>query len=80
MVWQLSMSSKLGVQHFSNEDISQHLMSDETKHENDLEVKRILRESYDRAKNVLQVNLLKYIKLRNSISNNSAYAGSSPQK
>ena len=80
MVWQLSMSSKLGMQHFSDEDISQHLMSDETKHENDLEVKRILGESYDRAKNILQVNLLKYIKLRNSISNDSAYAGSSPQK
>ena len=78
MVWQLSMSPKLGIQHFSKD--RQNMMSDETKHENDLEVKRILRESYDRAKNILQVNLLKHIKLRNSISNDSAYAGSSPQK
>ena len=51
----LSMSSEQGMQFFSDEDIGRNLVSEGIKYENDLEIKRILKESYERAKTILQV-------------------------
>ena len=51
------MSPGLGLQYFSNEAVNNDLISDLTKNKIDLEINRILEESYDRATNILKVKI-----------------------
>ena len=57
MVTQLAMSPGLGLQYFSDEVVNNDMISDLTKNKIDLEINRILEESYDRATNILKVKI-----------------------